>query len=223
MESPLNEKTRSTLIAKRGYRQDIVGDTLALYLSNNPMAAQWLANRIGDPSKVLLELCCAVGVTMEYLAPVFDKVIGIDIDRQALEACKDNLQKAGVSENSILIQGNVSNKEILKNVKADIVIYDIPYWYPDKYFQYTAEERNVENPDLVTLVADIRKYISEDIVIFAPPEMGYKYFSSVLGECEVVQVYINQKHDRNYIFLGNLIKEEGEGIITLSLAILNND
>jgi 16S rRNA G966 N2-methylase RsmD len=211
MKNANKEKSevRSELIKKRGYRNDVYGDTLSLYLSNYPISAKWLANRIGNKSKVALELCCAVGITMEYLAPVFKKVIGIDIDKKILNACKKNLKSVGVSKKTKLILGDIRDKKLLKKIKADIVIYDIPYWYPQKYSLYTKKKIKVENPNLKETIKNIREFISKDIVVFTPPEMDYKYFKGVAGQCECVKININNRSDRNYFFLGNLIKKEG--------------
>lgn len=213
----MNQETRSILIEKRGYRKDVAGDTLLLYLSNHPIAARWLAQRLGERTdEVLLELCCAVGITLEQLAPLFQKSIGVDIDKGALEACKQNLLKAGLMDRAQLIQGDVRRVDVLKQLKADVVIYDIPYWYPQNYSHYSEEERDVTNPDLLELVTNIRKFISENIIIFAPREMSYEYFRELLGECEYQKIYIDQKHGRSFIFFGNLIKERKEGEVFLT-------
>lgn len=209
------QETRAGLIKKRGYRKDVAGDTLTLYLSNYPVSAKWLAERIGDNSKELVELCCAVGITLEYLAPAFKKVTGVDIDHKILESGRENLNRAGVIAKTTLIQGDVSDVNLLKTLKADVVIYDIPYWYPHKYHKYSSEEHDEKNPDLAELMANIRDHISKNIVIFAPPEMTYKYFKGALGECEYVQIYIGEKYDRNYVFFGNLIQEPGEVVVML--------
>ncbi|MDO8590248.1 MAG: class I SAM-dependent methyltransferase [bacterium] len=203
------DNVRSLLIQKRGYREDIAGDALSLYLSNNPTAAKWLGERIGNTNKILLELCCAVGVTLERLAPVFKGAIGVDIDKKVLEACRENLEKAGLLEKVKLVLGDVTDTDLLKSIAADIVIYDIPYWYPEKYPNYSAEKRSLVNPDLAKLISDIKEFITNDIVIFAPKEMDYEYFKGVLGECECDEIFVNGKHGRNCIFLGSLIKKKG--------------
>lgn len=211
----MNSDTRTELIKKRGYRQDIAGDALTLYLSNNPKAAQWLAERIGDEDKVLLELCCAVGVTLEYVAPKFKQAIGVDIDEAILDFCQQNLEKAHLSEKVSLILGDVRDSTLLKSLQADTIIYDIPYWYPEKYKTYSSQEEEWGNPDLGELITNIRRYISKDIVIFAPREMGYNFFNNALGDCECSQVFINGQHDRNYIFLGDLVATPGTNLAKL--------
>ncbi|MDD5146460.1 MAG: methyltransferase domain-containing protein [Candidatus Pacebacteria bacterium] len=208
--------TRTLLVKKRGYRKDIKGDCLSLYLSNTPIFARYLAERIGDDKKVLVELCCGIGVTLEVLATKFRKVIGIDRDKKVLRMCKENLQTVGALGNATLIVGDIQDEYLFHKLKGDVVIYDIPYWYPGKYPQYTnGEGVDVKNPDLVAVISNVRNYISKDIVIFTPREMDYEYFRKKLGRCECMNVIINGKHDRNCVFLGSLMKEEGTTLINL--------
>lgn len=204
--------TREQIIAKRGYRSDIHGAQYILYLSNYPIAATYLATRLkGD---VLLELCCGLGVTLEALAPNFNKLIGIDIDQQVIDDCEQNLQQAGVIEKANLINGNISDKNLLKSLKADVVIYDIPYWFPKKLSDGT--EALDKNPNLIEIVGNIREFITQNIVLFAPPYMEYDYFLSQIGECEYEQIYINGKYDRNYIYFGNVVRTLGKTQINLT-------
>jgi predicted RNA methylase len=206
---------RTALITKRGYRKNISGDTLTLYLSNNPIAAQWLARRIGDPGKVVLELCCAVGVTLEQMAPRFKAAIGVDIDPEILEACRKNIEDAGLSGKVELVLGDIEDTSLLQGLKADTVIYDIPYWYPEKYPKYTEDTKTLKNSDLAEIVQRIREHISNDIVIFAPRELSYYYFKALLGDCEHIQVFISGKHDRNYVLFGSLVEHVGTSNIEL--------
>lgn len=203
---------RTQLIKKRGYPRNIAGDSLSLYLSNSPAAAKWLAKRIGNPRETLLELCCSVGITLSYMSKAFKKAIGVDINKQALYACKKNIANEGL-KNCTVIRGDVRDLKVLKRLSGDIVLYDIPYWYPEKYPLYTSRKRAAENPDLSNLISNTRKHISSNIVIFASPETNHTYFKNLLGKCECVKIYIDGKHDRNYIFLGKLAKRDGTGSI----------
>lgn len=76
-------------------------------------------------------------------------------------------------------------------------------------------DANNLNPDLETLVNDIRNFITSDIVIYAPPSLSYKQATKAVGECELMKVYVNSKHDRNFIFLGTL--KDQVGITTVQL------
>ncbi len=197
--------TKEQIISKRGYRNNIQGDQYILYLSNYPIAAKYLASRLNG--NTLLELCCALGITLEALSPNFNKLIGVDIDTKVLEDCEKNLQDAGVINKISLIQSDISDENLLKSFEADVVIYDIPYWVSKEL----PDGSNVldKNPDLQEIVTNIRKYITSNIVIFAPPYMEYFTVKEQLGICEYEQIYINGRYDRNYIYLGELIRNNG--------------
>lgn len=197
--------TKEQIITKRGYRASVHGDQYALYLSNYPIAAKYLSSRLkGD---MLLELCCALGITLEALSNNFKKLIGVDIDPKVLEDCRQNLKDSGFLNKIELVQGDISNKDLLKSFKADVVIYDIPYWVSKELPDGT----NVldRNPDLKLVVQTIREYITQNIVIFAPPYMEYENIKEQLGECEYERIYINGRYDRNYIYFGDLVRNNG--------------
>lgn len=197
--------TKEQIITKRGYRADIHGDQYILYLSNYPVSAKYLATRLkGD---TLLELCCALGITLEALSDNFKKIIGVDIDPKVLEDCRQNLKDSGLLNKIELVQGDISDENLLKSFKAEVVIYDIPYWVSKDLPDGT----NVldKNPNLKFVIETIRKHITQNIIIFAPPYMKYETIKELLGECEYEQIYINGRYDRNYIYFGNIIKNQG--------------
>lgn len=202
------------IISNRGYRKNIKGNKFSLYISNYPSNAKYLKSRIGNSNLTLAELCCSVGVSLEYLAPGFKKVIGVDLDKEILESCKINLIESGQMSKAQLIQGDVFDDNILKSIDADIVIYDIPFWYAHE--QENQGDLINKNPPLNQLIDKIKTYITKDIIIFSPPEWKIEYIEKELGAVEFEQVFINGKHNRNQIYLGDLIKEFGKTKIELS-------
>ena len=199
--------TREVIIAKRGYRKDIKGDQYSLYLSNYPISTRYLAGRLENKGKILVELCSGVGVTIEALSNKFEKLICVELDPEILEYCRQNMKSAGLMGKVDLIQGDITDEDLLKNIKADVVIYDIPYWVSKELPGRT----NVldKNPDLNELIDNVRKYITDNIVVFAPRYLEYSNIKNSAVECEFQKIYINGKHDRNYIFFGNLIENQG--------------
>jgi 16S rRNA G966 N2-methylase RsmD len=201
------EITTQDIIKHRGYRKNIKGDKFSLYISNYPTNAKYLKSRIGNSKSVLVELCCSIGVSLEYLAPGFKKVIGVDLDENILKVCKKNLKESGFMTKTELIHGNVFDDDILKSIDADIVIYDIPFWYPHE------QEKNGnlidKNPPLQPLIKKIKKNISSNIIIFTPPDWKFDFFLEELGIMEYEQVFIDGKHNRNQIYLGELINTLG--------------
>ncbi len=202
--------SRSQIIKKRKYRKNIKGSKLSLYISNYPIIVKYLAKRIGNKNKVLAELCCGIGVTLEYIGSSFKKLIGIDINKKILNQCAENLKQTKLLKKTTLIQENINNISTLKKIKADIVIYDIPYWSNHK------KNLKKKNPNLKTIIKKIKTHITKNILILCPPTYKYKTVRKQLGKCEFQEVYINNKHDRNHIYLGKLIKKQGITILSIS-------
>lgn len=198
--------TRQEIINKHGYPGWIKGDKLSLYISNYAATAHYLADRIGRKNKTICELCCGVGLTLSELAKRFEKTIGIDNDKKVIGYCKQNITSFKVSDKTEIISGDISDPELLKKIKSDIVIYDIPYWNIGLTENTGLEKKN---PKLKEIVNNIKKLITKDIIICAPPHYTYKNAKKDFGKCECESIFIGSKHDRNYIYLGNLIKKQG--------------
>jgi tRNA G46 methylase TrmB len=129
---------RNELIRRRGYPASIKGNYHSLYISSKPAAAKYLASQIASRDIVVIEFCCGVGITLSALAPYCKEIIGIDNSEYILAACKENLKHAS---NVRLILGDVTDNNLLKQIKADIAIYDIPSW-----------KQSEMNPDLQEVV-----------------------------------------------------------------------
>lgn len=210
---------REDIIKRRRYREDIQGGEFSLYISNYPVVAQHVCERIWDVSKVLAELCCSVGISLEQYAGVFHNVIGVDNDPAVLESCRNNLQSLRLSSEPLLVLGDIFDDEVLMKLQADIVVYDIPFWSP-KYEDWL--DLTSKNPPLGDLVDKIKKYITKDIVIYCSPKLEYTPIREALGPCEFEKVFLNKNgvefsHDRTHIYLWNLAKKDG--ITEIRLAI----
>lgn len=199
--------SRETIIAKRKYSETIKGSQYDLYLSNYPSSADYLAIRIGDSEKTLAELCCGIGITTERMARVFKKITAIELNNETIACCRENIRKAGLLDKVTLLQGDVADSSTLKGVSADIVIYDIPYWVSKTLEDGT--DILTKNPKLVDVVNSIKRTITDDIVIFAPPSLTHQDAKDLLGEHEYERITINGRYDRNYIYLGGLIRRLG--------------
>ena len=206
--------TRESIIKRRGYRKNIVGDKFSLYISSYSVAARYLKQRIENFNKILAELCCGVGVTLEYIADGFKQVIGVDIDKKILNQCEDNLKSAGLLQKTTLILGDINDDEILKKIKADIVIYDIPFWSPHEY--ENQGDLTKKNPTLKSTIERIGKFITKDIVIFCSPKFDYELIKEQVGSCEFQKIFINGKYDRNHVYLGKLKQKDGITELKLS-------
>lgn len=200
-----NEVMRKDIIQTRGYDAEISGDELSLKIASYPTTASYLAERLKDSGNTICELCCGIGVSLIELSKSFNKVVGVDNDSAIIDDCRENLERVGIA-NYELIQGDVGDQDLLKKIKADIVLYDIPYW--STHAGQVDPKR--QNPDLRKLTTYIRELITDKVVIYAPTHMTYEEVASALGPCEFMEVYMNGKYDRNFIFLGDLAKQEGK-------------
>ncbi|HMH69978.1 MAG TPA: class I SAM-dependent methyltransferase [Candidatus Saccharimonadales bacterium] len=202
---------RSDIIQSRKYNPDIAGDELSLKIASYSATARYLAHKLKDHGLTICELCCGIGVSLIELSAMFEKVIGVDNDQSVIDDCKTNLEHAHIANYELLL-GDVSAKNILQKIQADVVLYDIPYWSnhngkinPDK-----------QNPKLDQLVANVRELITSNIVIYTPTHMTYENIRQELGECEYLEIWLNGKHDRNFVFLGSLMQAPGKAKIELN-------
>jgi tRNA G10 N-methylase Trm11 len=201
---------REEIIKSRGYNSNISGDDLSLKIASYPATARYLTDRLRDKGTTVCELCCGIGVSLIELSKSFTKVIGVDSNSTIIDDCRKNLEGAEVA-NYELLCGDVSNRELLGKISADVVLYDIPYWSTHAG-KVNPEE---QNPNLPKLIFDIRELITDRIVIYAPTHFTYEEATAELGDCEYMKVYINGKHDRNFIFLGKLAQKNGLAEIEL--------
>lgn len=195
---------RSDLIQTRGYDPRISGDYLSLKIASYPATARFIAGRLQGEGDTVCELCCGIGVSLVELSKSFKKVVGVDNSPKIIEDCRKNLEHAGVP-NFELLCGDVSDRNFLRSIKADVVLYDIPYWSTHA----GQVDPQKQNPDMSALITNVRGYITDKIVMYVPTHMTYQHVSALLGECEFMQVYVNGKHDRNFIFFGSLMKRAG--------------
>lgn len=199
-----NAAMREDIIQTRGYSSNISGDELSLKIASYPATARYLAERLKGEGDVICELCCGVGVSLVELSKSFTKVMGVDNSSTVIEDCKKNLERAGVTNHELLC-GDISSRELLSKIQADVVLYDIPYW--STHSGKVDPER--QNPDLQKLISNIREFITDKIVIYTPTHMTYEEVVEALGPCEFMEVYTNGKHDRNFVFLGELAQKDG--------------
>ncbi len=193
---------RDEVIRKRGYSSLIAGDDLSLEIASYPVTARYLAERLREAGvRSVCELCCGVGVSLIEFAPYFDDVTGVERDERIAELARKNCESSGVRCDIRL--GDVADEDVLKGIAADAVAYDIPYW--KEYGQGT----DSRNPDLARIVALIRRTVSQDIVVYAPPHMTHDTIRSLLGECEYQEVWIDGRYDRNFVYLGRLARTLG--------------
>jgi tRNA1(Val) A37 N6-methylase TrmN6 len=191
--------------------QYIDGDDLSLKISSYPVFLTHLSERLGCKYSVLLELCTGIGIGLIYLQKNFKTLYGIEIDPSIVEISKLNLIKAELSSKVSVIQADVVNILNFTNLKPDVVIYDIPYW----------SDHNAgllkRNPDIKALFEKINTHLTKNIIIYSPPRFDYTYYKDLfVSDLEVEEIFINNKHDRNVLFFGNLVNKVGSTKVFLN-------
>ncbi len=121
-----------------------------------------------DRNNVIFDLYCGTGTITQLMSPVADKVIGIEIVEEAVEAAKVNAELNGI-KNCEFIAGDVLNMVDELEDKPDLIILDPP--------------REGINPKAIVKIinfdADRLVYVSckasslaKDLIVFE--ENGYK-------------------------------------------------
>jgi len=192
------------LIKARRLPKYIEGDELSLKISSYPIFLKYLSNRLANKFSILLELCTGIAVGLIFLESNFRKLYGVELDSKIVKLAKRNIEKSELKDKLSMIQADVNDISDFKYLKPDVVIYDIPYW----------SNHDVDllkrNPDLKLLFKNINKHLTKNIIIYSPPHFDYDYYKKLLNiEFELVEIYINKKHDRNVLFFGNLVNKIG--------------
>lgn len=194
----------NSLIKSRRLPEYIEGDELSLKISSYPIFLTYLSTRLGNRHTILLELCTGIAVGLIYLERSFKKLYGIELDYKIVKIASSNIEKSGLKDKVSIIQSDVNDIDGFKYLKPDVVIYDIPYWS-----DHDADLLK-NNPDLKKLFREINKHLTKNIIIYSPPRLDYEYYKKLLNiEFELVEIYINRKHDRNVLFFGNLVNKVG--------------
>ena len=198
---------RDEIIQKRGYASSTKGDVLSLKISSYPVTAKYLAERLAQNGNSICELCCGIGISLIEFSNNFEHVIGVDNHAEVMKSAQDNLQSAGV-KNCELLLGSADDSSVLSKIKADIVAYDIPYWsnHDDNLLS--------KNPQLSEMIQLIKSSITENIVVYLPAEFSFENANGLADTFEYQEVWIDGKHDRNFIYFGNLIHTHGYTKVT---------
>ncbi|WP_202711084.1 23S rRNA (uracil(1939)-C(5))-methyltransferase RlmD [Sporosalibacterium faouarense] len=100
------------------------------FFQTNSLGADKLYSIVRDfagntDNKILFDLYCGTGTIAQIMAPVAEKVIGIEIVEEAVEAAIENA-KINNLDNCEFIAGDVMEKVVELNEKPDLIILDPP-------------------------------------------------------------------------------------------------
>jgi hypothetical protein len=204
--SPAQRFARHDIIARRGYRADLRGSAFSLYLSSYPRVVDHLGDRLGERCASIVELCCGVGVTLEVLGRRLEHLVGIDNDEDVLADCRANLLACGSLHKTVLIRGDVSAPATLAGIRADVAVYDIPYWYP--FQDRERGDYRDRNPVLASVLDALRSQVTDCIAVMAHRDSPLDEFWRT-GAREVEQVYLGGRLNRLHVYYGPMARERG--------------
>ena len=187
------------------FSRRVEGSILEQKLAKPECIGVHLAKRIGNRSVV--ELCSCIGVALIQIAKSTNKTVtGVDINEDLVRKANKNAEIYGV-KNVTFVVGDATNEELLKTLKADVVIID-PHWSVSKTLSRDfANTLESTQPPADLLVSLVRKYITQNIVVQLPPNMSDEEIQK-LGKCEIESVYVNGELKDKTVYLGDLVKSE---------------
>lgn len=121
-----------------------------------------------DKNNVIFDLYCGTGTITQLMSPVADKVIGIEIVEEAVEAAKVNAELNGI-KNCEFIAGDVLNMVDSIQDKPDLIILDPPR----EGINPKAIMKIINfNADRLVYVSCKASSLAKDLLVFE--ENGYK-------------------------------------------------
>ncbi len=200
---------------KQKFSKNIIADEDAYYMSCPEKVAEHLAKQLSQ-FKTAVELCTAVGITAIQLAKIMEKVIAVDKDDTRIVNAKKNAKLYAVENKIEFIAGNVLDKNLLKNLSAEIAVLD-PDW------SVTGTEKSVHvttlddtQPSLRKMFELTKKYITPNIVIRIPNTFTFETLS-VLGPCKIENIIWGGKTKFKFAYYLNNIKNNDEANFSFDL------
>lgn len=208
-QEKLETNNFNKLLKQKNFSQNIEGDKTAILMTCPEIVLEHLAKRVSKYNSAV-ELCCGIGLTAIKLAEEIQNVIGIDIDESRIKAAKENALKYNVAEKTTFIVGNVLNINLLKTIKADVVILD-PEWGASKDKDNTSNKSLLEltNPSMKELFYKAKEHISSNIIMKVPNTFDF-IILNILGKCEVDNIIWNNKVMLKYVYFSNTINKNLE-------------
>ena len=193
------------------YSQQLVGDSEGLKVVVYPKLGEHLAQRmyeaIGDVE--VLEVCCGVGAGTIWLATYFPKVYAVDINPERIEAAKENIANAGLSEKVEFLTGDIFDSKLtdyLKTKSIGLVNYDQEWTTSGIYRQDHAEDIHDTNPDTEALFKHLSSNYTSNIVMRLPKSINLGQVRS-LNECEVEGAIKDDVLKCYYVYFGDLAQQ----------------
>lgn len=189
------------------FSKKIYGDPDGIYMSCPEEISKHLAKKLSN-YKTVVELCCAIGMTVIQLAQEIDYVYGIDMDKNRINAAIQNAQLYGVENKTKFIIGNVLDETILKSIKADVAVLD-PDWSSSSNKKNHVSSLEMTQPNMKELFYKVKANITDNIVIRIPKTFSFDTLKA-LGKCEIENIIWDNKIKFKYAFFSKDIVADKE-------------
>lgn len=168
------------------------------YPTDSETAAEtlWFAKMRGDiDGRIIADLGCGTGILgIGAILLGADKVFFVDNDKDALNVCKENIQKLGIEKNSELIFLDVNDF----NKTVDVVIQNPPFGTKTKHADREFLEKafiisdvvysfhKLETQDFIGRFANQRGFEVTNLLQFEMPlKASYKFHKSKIKRIEI--------------------------------------
>ncbi|MBI2665272.1 methyltransferase domain-containing protein, partial [Candidatus Woesearchaeota archaeon] len=176
-----------------------------LRFCTNQIIAKYRAERLNQcnkgTTKVIIDLCCGIGIQAIEFAKLFKKVYAVDINPQKIKYAKIN---ASIEEIENITFMQMDAVEALHNLKNEGIKANVVFWDPERAPE--EKERGLESlrPGYVELIS-LASHISSSIVVELPPQIEKeKIFldRNFPDGKELEYLSLNQKLNRLSLYLG---------------------
>lgn len=208
-QKKLESENFKKLLKQKNFSKNLKGDKTAILMTCPEIVIEHLAQKVSK-YKSAVELCCGIGLTTIKIAEKIDRVIGIDIDESRIKFAEINAKKYGVDKKTSFIVGDVLDINLLKTLKADVVILD-PEWSASKSHENINNKSLLEltNPNMKELFNKAKEIISDNIIMKVPNTFEFDTLNT-LGKCEIDNIIWNDKIMLKYVYFSKNIIENKE-------------
>lgn len=193
---------------KKKFSKTIFADDDAYYMSCPEVVGRHIASQLSDFDSVV-ELCCAVGITVIQLAKNINKVIAIDINQDRISDAKKNAALYGVQDKIEFIIGDALDRDLLKNISAEVAILDPDWSAEDTEKSVHVNSIDDTRPSMRKMFSLVKRYITPNIVIRIPKNFTFDTLS-YFGCCRLENILWGGEVKFKLAYFLENIKENSE-------------
>jgi SAM-dependent methyltransferase len=207
---------REKNVRKRGLTKGLYGDDYGVWMSNYLPIAEHAGIRLSG--KLVLELCCGLGVTTIGLSRYARHVYSIDWDSIRVADAIKNLDLYNLGDRVTFLVGDCMNRDLLIKTQVDAVYID-PGWKlkDEKDWSVIAKRPAETEPPIPDAFQLVSTSVASDIIVRVPPGFTYDMMSE-MDDCELESIYLNGRLVFKYAYYGTLKKLVGETTANIFLS-----